>query len=531
MGKTFKLKRGRKANLPQLAYGEPAYVSDEGELYIGSESGNVKLTHKSEIDKVNKQLNIIDNKGNIYPDSFEGTDSEKIQQAYDLALNSEIPITIIINREYILDKPIYNNKDAYWDYVRFIGHGGQLIQNFEGFMFDSNIDNMSRNAPLFNNITFKRNDNITNATIINGKKYIRSNFDTCTFIAISCINAEGSYLQTFKLHNCEINGTLPYHFIISDMAYDVSIIDSRFEQQTSNYSAINITQTQGDLGISYMSLKIMSSIFEGYTYSTAISLGCGYGLVIQGCYFEANNKNIVLDKGIGNGRVQGSIKNNTFMATKTKTSIEINQIQTITLEVDFNLTNDSLFCNSDIRKGYRDTYNYMYTNGQQFNKQGLVTTESISRNVSVDIKECPISSDGRVLFKFPVNNYKDIFNSVNGSYLISISFGYGSSVQYRGSVTILVNTGNVWSDGKMQKVLNYNVLNGIATVSNNGSNGTDFEGVNVFWNETGLVKTDNVDDIDYISVSIQNSRIDRISNCSCSMIPLDTITCYTYKQY
>lgn len=45
----IKLRRGLKANLPTLDTGEPGFVTNEGELYIGSASGNVKLTSKSEI--------------------------------------------------------------------------------------------------------------------------------------------------------------------------------------------------------------------------------------------------------------------------------------------------------------------------------------------------------------------------------------------------------------------------------------------------------------------------------------------------
>lgn len=58
MGNKIKFKRGSRSKLPQrLAYGEPAFVSDEGELYIGTESGkNIKLTSKSEVENIKTQL-------------------------------------------------------------------------------------------------------------------------------------------------------------------------------------------------------------------------------------------------------------------------------------------------------------------------------------------------------------------------------------------------------------------------------------------------------------------------------------------
>lgn len=52
MASKIKLKRGAKTRLPQLSYGEPAFVSDEKELYIGTETGNIKLTSKSEIENL-----------------------------------------------------------------------------------------------------------------------------------------------------------------------------------------------------------------------------------------------------------------------------------------------------------------------------------------------------------------------------------------------------------------------------------------------------------------------------------------------
>lgn len=50
--RTIKLKRGVKANLPTLNVGEPALVTDEKELYIGTDTGNVKVTNRADIGDV-----------------------------------------------------------------------------------------------------------------------------------------------------------------------------------------------------------------------------------------------------------------------------------------------------------------------------------------------------------------------------------------------------------------------------------------------------------------------------------------------
>lgn len=65
MKSKIKIRRGLKDRLPELSYGEPAFVSDEGELYIGTETENVKLTSKSEINTINSQLDNKASKKNV----------------------------------------------------------------------------------------------------------------------------------------------------------------------------------------------------------------------------------------------------------------------------------------------------------------------------------------------------------------------------------------------------------------------------------------------------------------------------------
>lgn len=52
----IKFRRGLKKNIPNLSHGEPAFVTDEKELYIGTQSGNVKLTSKAEVENIKTQL-------------------------------------------------------------------------------------------------------------------------------------------------------------------------------------------------------------------------------------------------------------------------------------------------------------------------------------------------------------------------------------------------------------------------------------------------------------------------------------------
>ena len=58
---TIKFKRGVKSKLNNLSYGEPAYISDENELYIGTEDGVEKITRNKEVAELSSQLEHIEN--------------------------------------------------------------------------------------------------------------------------------------------------------------------------------------------------------------------------------------------------------------------------------------------------------------------------------------------------------------------------------------------------------------------------------------------------------------------------------------
>lgn len=120
MNTGIRLKRGAKSKLPKLSYGEPAYVSDEKELYIGTEAGNIKLTNRNEIDTINEQLehiapllnfnviNLIDkgiNKGDNVSDIINEIVQESInsnkQTTIIIPFNCQLNNKIIIDMNYI----------------------------------------------------------------------------------------------------------------------------------------------------------------------------------------------------------------------------------------------------------------------------------------------------------------------------------------------------------------------------------------------------------------------------------------------
>ena len=167
MADSIKFKRGAKAKLPSLNYGEPAFVSDEKELYIGTKTGNVKLTSKSEIEELKQkntelssQLEQIATFINKFGDNTEGY-KKSVQYAIENKTNLVIPnkgiditdtITIDVNNSFSMKieclgsiRCSENIKDAI------------IIKNLENGVIDLTFDgggNINSNALKIINTRF-----------------------------------------------------------------------------------------------------------------------------------------------------------------------------------------------------------------------------------------------------------------------------------------------------------------------------------------------------------------------------------------
>lgn len=108
----IKFKRGVRTNLPELSYGEPAFVSDERELYIGTEKGNVKLTSKSEIEEINLKLNEFLNHINsfIVANNIDNTGKTDVTNELQELLNNNDTV-MLPSGIYKVSKLILNNNN------------------------------------------------------------------------------------------------------------------------------------------------------------------------------------------------------------------------------------------------------------------------------------------------------------------------------------------------------------------------------------------------------------------------------------
>ena len=73
---TIKFKRGVKSKLNNLSYGEPAYISDENELYIGTENGVEKITRNKEVAELSSQLEHTENSLNLVDTTLENISND-----------------------------------------------------------------------------------------------------------------------------------------------------------------------------------------------------------------------------------------------------------------------------------------------------------------------------------------------------------------------------------------------------------------------------------------------------------------------
>lgn len=240
MGNKIKFKRGSRSKLPErLAYGEPAFVSDEEELYIGTQYGNVKLTSKSEIEKINEQLYNNTNK----LDYFVRPEQFKIDGEIDDT--NSILKAISISNKVIFDNKVYRmNKQLRLSNHTLIGVGdGDIWGNDCRIEFYDmpNVETcvFSTGMSQIENIKFQYKEWNGSEREISGfganRKCILKN---CCFIAfpkngvllhqsekIGSENIKSPYYSTFE--NCTVAYSKEHGIIIGNGANAITFINSK----------------------------------------------------------------------------------------------------------------------------------------------------------------------------------------------------------------------------------------------------------------------------------------------------------------
>ena len=106
---TIKFKRGVKSKLNNLSYGEPAYISDEGELYIGTKSGVEKLTSNKEVKELSSQLAHKANLNSVFSMANMGQDVKEAMTGGSVAVVGKNTVL----SDNIVDKQITPKKTSF----------------------------------------------------------------------------------------------------------------------------------------------------------------------------------------------------------------------------------------------------------------------------------------------------------------------------------------------------------------------------------------------------------------------------------
>ena len=467
-----------------------------------------------QIQKNKKDIEIIKSEYLINPEEFEGDDNDKLQASIDKAIaltrvehynNYTYPV-ITLKRDYYITKPLVFKDDDYWGWFKIQGEGGGIVQSFNGYMFDlvKSELNPVTHAPVLENLRITSTGGLK-CCLFDNTKFLRFKIENCVFKSISCINGDG-YIQSLRFINNITDTFGGSEFIQGFMAYDVEISNNMFEGQTSEYSVIKFIEEQYNQGISYMSLRINNNVIENHRNAKAIHIGTGYGLSICDNYFEDNKINIVIDKPLENStpNVSGKIKNNTFLYTSwdkphnERQSIEINTNQTYFLEVDFNTSNDGLFCNKDVRKNGYESHNCLYSGGKLQPNNWYVRTSTP--------QECIKESNGQsfgVKFKAKVNTHTDLA-SESGVYTFNLNWKMPNNPYYRGCGEFKVSMGNIYQQNKLMKKLSIDCVSGLGSYHINGANtnGEGEYGYKVYFDDTNMDLIDYNTPFTYITVEI-----------------------------
>ena len=436
-------------------------------------------TDKQDVENLTDKVTKIKNDLVITPDNFEGSDLEKLQQVFEYAIEHNI-MKINLTRKYdITGGSIYFPQGATYPFTYMVFVGGEIIKNDPGYVFTSLDNNNKRTAPSFINTKFTTTAD--NCYLYNGDKCIRQSVESCDFKRMGLIKSS-SYVQSLRIINCETSG-LGCDFISAKKAYDFEMAFHKGES-SGTYSIINIV-TDKTNDISYLSLRITDSLFEGFPNTCPIILGTGYGLKINGCYYEANKGSIKFIKSVGVDRLAGQIENCIFnggldddgdVIFEGVTNLAFLLFSSITSNVPYN----KYFTNATDSTLQTKNMN-LYSGGKLTNGTILYKDYKTYDVTQIDKQGNGIEFEVKLNLKREVN----IGQQLNKQFLFNAKFTYGSTILYSAHLTGILSLDGYWNVDKVVFGLNVNILSERNTGGKNSGNTANEPVFDYYFKETG----------------------------------------------
>ncbi|MCC5881597.1 MAG: hypothetical protein JJU25_03030 [Halomonas sp.] len=297
----------------------------------------------------------------VVPDQFSGSDTERVQAAYDYVLENGLT-TVYLDRVYDLTGgSVYLSSDDWAPVVIFVGGG--LTKRDDGFMFDRRTANLATDAPKFQGVRFRGSEDAT-AVISNGSRMIRQNFSQqCDFRHVAAIHSD-SYTQSVRFLNTEMYESAGT-FILAPRHYDLSCHENRFEANSHRLIEA-VTDEPGQWALSVA--RFTNNCIEGYTRVAPIRLSSASSLLFQGNYCEHNNTTLEFIRTDGIQQVSGKIEVNSFYESRSEVDIDLGQLNCSNLEISHNTSNAAKGRHLTRQRGggaAQVSSNFMYSGGNE----------------------------------------------------------------------------------------------------------------------------------------------------------------------
>lgn len=214
----------------------------------------------------------------IDPDYFEGTDVQKLQQAYDAAYaTGGRVVDVVLGRRYdVTGGSIFITPDYFKrPIVKF--HGGEIYKGDAGFIIDRAASNMSADAPRFYGTGFQ--GEVPETYIFNCTKMIRPVAFYCDYNKISFAKSD-SYIQSIRILGGESS------FQLSSFIKARNLFDPRVGFLQGEASENSFLELSGNgVGYTITGGNFSNNLIEGYTVPPFV-LGSTLGTEFDGNYFE-----------------------------------------------------------------------------------------------------------------------------------------------------------------------------------------------------------------------------------------------------
>ena len=130
-----------------------------------------------------------------------------IRTGYDLEIDGTVYLANTVDINRLVDAGQFDEF-----FTIFSASGASFYTDKDNFtMFGSSLpydgNNPNTQLILFKNIGFKTNNQQLNTYVIDGRKYLRTQFNNCSFSKIRAFDTQGKYCQSIYFFNCNIRRT------------------------------------------------------------------------------------------------------------------------------------------------------------------------------------------------------------------------------------------------------------------------------------------------------------------------------------